>query len=66
MNFFESQDRVRKNTTLLVVLFVLAVIALIVMTNVLVMIVFGFINSDQLRDGQTLIRQMDWKTFRCV
>lgn len=66
MNFFESQDRVRKNTTLLVVLFVLAVIALIVMTNVLVMIVFGFINSDQLRDGQTLIRQMDWKTFAVV
>ncbi|MGP1677632.1 MAG: M48 family metallopeptidase [Burkholderiales bacterium] len=56
----------RKNTTLLVVLFVLAVIALIIMTNVLVMIVFGFINSDQLRDGQTLIRQMDWKTFAAV
>jgi Zn-dependent protease with chaperone function len=66
MNFFESQDRVRKNTTVLVVLFVLAVIALIIMTNVLVMIVFGFINSDQLRDGQTLIRQMDWKTFAAV
>lgn len=66
MNFFESQDRVRKNTTLLVVLFVLAVIALIIMTNVLVMIVFGFIDSEQLRDGQTLVRQMDWKTFAAV
>ena len=66
MNFFESQDRVRKNTTLLVVLFVLAVIALIIMTNVLIMIVFGFINSQQLRDGGTSIRQMDWKTFAAV
>ena len=66
MNFFESQDRVHKKTTLLVALFVLAVIALIIMTNVLVMIVFGFINSDQLRDGGTLIRQMDWKTFAAV
>ncbi|MBE0625474.1 MAG: M48 family metallopeptidase [Burkholderiales bacterium] len=66
MNFFESQDRVRKNTTLLIVLFVLAVIALIIMTNVLVMIVFGFIDSNQLRDGQTLIRQMDWQTFAAV
>jgi len=66
MNFFESQDRMRKNTTLLVVLFVLAVIALIVMTNVLVMIVFGVVNSEQLRDGETLIRQMDWKTFAAV
>lgn len=66
MNFFESQDRVRKNTAALVVLFVLAVVALIIMTNVLVMIVFGFIDSQQLRDGGTLIRQMDWQTFVAV
>jgi len=66
MNFFESQDRVRKNTTLLVVLFVLAVFALVIITNVLVMIVFGFIHSEQLRDGGTLIRQMDWRTFAAV
>ncbi|MDH3286616.1 MAG: M48 family metallopeptidase [Betaproteobacteria bacterium] len=66
MNFFESQDRVRKNTVLLVVLFILAVIALIIMTNLLVMIVFGFIDSQQLRDGGTLVRQMDWQTFAAV
>lgn len=66
MNFFASQDRVRKNTTLLVVLFVLAVIALIIMANVLVMIVFGFINSEQLRDGGTLLRQIDLKIFAAV
>jgi Zn-dependent protease with chaperone function len=66
MNFFESQDRMRENTTLLVVLFVLAVVALIIMTNLLVMIVFGFIDSQQLRDGGTLIRQMDWQTFVAV
>jgi len=66
MNFFESQDRVRKNTALLVVLFVLAVVALIIMTNVLIMIVFGLIDSQQLRDGGTLIRQMDWQTFAAV
>ena len=66
MNFFESQDRVRKNTALLVVLFVLAVVALIIMTNLLLMLVFGYINSEQLRDGETLIRQMDWQTFMAV
>lgn len=66
MNFFESQDRVRKHTTLLVVLFVLAVLALIIMTNLLVMIVFGFVNSQQLHDGQALVTQMDWKTFATV
>lgn len=66
MNFFESQDRVRKNTTLLVVLFAVAVIALIIMTNILVMVAFGFINSAQMRDGQTFIQQMDWATFVSV
>ncbi len=66
MNFFESQDRVRKNTAVLVLLFVLAVVALITMTNVLIMVVFGFIDSQQLRDGGTLIRQMDWQTFVAV
>jgi len=66
MNFFESQDRVRKNTALLVSLFILAVVALILMANLLVMIVFGFIGSEQLRDGSTFFANMDWKTFATV
>jgi len=66
MNFFESQDRVRKNTALLVLLFVLAVVALIIMANLLVMIVFGVIDSQQLQDGGTFVRQMDWQTFVAV
>ena len=66
MNFFESQDRVRKNTALLVLLFVLAVVALIIMANLLVMIVFGLINGQQLQDGGTFVRTMDWQTFVAV
>jgi Zn-dependent protease with chaperone function len=66
MNFFESQDRMRKNTALLVVLFVLAVVALIIMTNLLVLVVFGYVNSEQLRNGETLVQQMDWRTFVAV
>jgi Zn-dependent protease with chaperone function len=66
MNFFESQDHARKNTALLVVLFVLAVVALIVITNLLVMVVFGYVNSEQLRNGETLIQKMDWQTFVAV
>ena len=66
MNFFESQERARKHTGLLVVLFVLAVLALIVMTNLLVMVVFGYANSEQLRDGGAFFRQMDWQTFAAV
>ena len=66
MNFFESQDRVRRNTTKLVFLFVLAVVTLIIMTNLLVMMTLGYFNSEQLRDGETLIQQMDWRTFVMV
>ena len=50
MNFFESQDRVRKNTLHLVFLFSLAVVTLVIMTNLLVMMVFGYINSEQMKD----------------
>ncbi len=66
MNFFESQERARKHTTLLVVLFGVAVIVLIVMANLLALVVFGFVNSQQLRDGQTFVAQMDWKMFATV
>ena len=66
MNFFESQDRVRKNTLRLVFLFTLAVVTLVIMINLLVMIVFGYINSEQLQDGGTLLQQMDWQTFAAV
>lgn len=66
MNFFESQDRVRKHTVQLVLLFTLAVVALIIMANLLVMVVFGYINSEQMQDGRTLLQQMDWQTFAAV
>lgn len=66
MNFFESQERAQKNTTVLIVLFGVAVVALIVMANVLAMVVFGFVDSRQLRDGQTFVAQMDWKMFATV
>mgnify|MGYP003626253835 CR=1 FL=1 len=65
MNFFESQDRVRKNTFQLVVLFSLAVVSLIVMVNLLVMVSFGFIGSEQVQGGETL-QQLDWQTFAAV
>ena len=66
MNFFESQDRVRRNTAKLVILFVLAVITLVIMTNLLVMVTLGYISSEQLSSGETLIKQMDWRTFVAV
>jgi Zn-dependent protease with chaperone function len=66
MNFFESQERAHKHTTLLIVLFGVAVLALIVMANVLTLVVFGFVGSQKLRDGQTFVAQIDWKMFATV
>ncbi len=63
MNFFESQDRVHKKTAWLVVLFSFAVISLIAMTNLLVMLAFGYINSEQLATSGVAGPQMDWQTF---
>lgn len=66
MNFFESQDRVRKHTFQLVLLFGLAVVTLIILTNLLVMLVFGFIDTQQIQSAETLIRTIDWQTFFAV
>lgn len=65
MNFFESQDIVRKNTFRLILLFILAVISLIVMVNLLVLVAFGVISSEQIQSGETL-PQLDWRTFAVV
>ena len=66
MNFFESQDRARKSTGLLAGLFVLAVVSLIVMANLLVLLVFGYLEREPQREGETLLQQMDWQTFAAV
>ncbi|MFQ5642774.1 MAG: M48 family metallopeptidase [Thiogranum sp.] len=63
MNFFESQHRVRRNTAWLVFLFSLAVVSLIVMTNLLVMLAFGYLNADRLAGSGVPSLQMDWQTF---
>lgn len=66
MNFFESQDRAHKNTAWLVFLFVLAVAALIVITNLLVMVVFANVDGQQVREGGGQLRSWDWQTFAAV
>ncbi len=45
MNFFESQNTARRNTGKLILLFSLAVLSLIIVTNLLFMLVFGFVGS---------------------
>ncbi len=69
MNFFESQQNARTNTTRLVVLFVLAVICLIVLTNILVAVALGVIQPAQLNslgNGQGWQNNLDWQTFMLI
>lgn len=46
-DFFQQQDLARRNTKILVLLFTLAVFSLIVLTNLLVMLSFGFFQGQQ-------------------
>jgi hypothetical protein len=66
VNFFESQHRVRRNTAWLVFMFGLAVASLIVMTNLLVMFAFGYLNAEQLSGAGVPALQMDWQTFLTI
>lgn len=65
MNFFRSQDDARRNTGRLVALFILAVVSLIVLTNLLIMAVFGYFSLEH--GGSIGIAQMaeliDWQAF---
>lgn len=62
MDFFHAQDVARKNTARLVLYFTLAIISLVILTNLLVMIVFGYIDSEVLT-LETIIQQFDWQVF---
>ena len=46
MNFFEQQDAARRHTTRLVLLFVLAVVAIVVAVNIVSALAFIGISSD--------------------
>jgi Zn-dependent protease with chaperone function/uncharacterized tellurite resistance protein B-like protein len=55
MDFFAAQDQARRNTGRLVLFFALAVIFLVVLTNLLVMVLFGYFRPGSL--------QFDWSFF---
>jgi len=65
MNFFESQDNAKRNTGRLIFLFAMAVASLIIITNLLVMSLFGFLStSEQVNIGVGI--QFDWRTFLVI
>ncbi|MDP1558158.1 MAG: M48 family metallopeptidase [Nitrosomonas sp.] len=65
MNFFKAQDHARQSTFKLVVLFSLAVFALILFTNLLVMFALGYVNTDQLT-AESFAQQFDGQTFLLI
>lgn len=66
MNFFESQDVARRNTGRLILLFSLAVVSLIIITNLLVMIIFGFAQTSGEGVPGSTLELFDWQTFLAV
>ena len=67
MDFFQAQDSAHRNTTRLVIFFTLAVLSLIAITNLLVMVLFGFVETSE--EGATLnslATQFDWQVFFVV
>jgi len=64
MNFFEAQDRARRSTLWLVLLFGLAVIGLILLTNLLVMFVIAYQQSGLVTMGNHPGQPaLPWHTF---
>jgi Zn-dependent protease with chaperone function len=67
LNFFEAQDRARKNTAWFILLFVFAVSGLVLLTNLLLLGVYLYARPDQLAlsDG-TLQGYYSWQEFLLV
>jgi len=65
MDFFQHQQQARTSTRKLIFLFALAVVSLIIMTNLLVMFSFGFINTEIERTtGSAVV--IDWEIIATV
>ncbi len=65
MNFFQSQAQARKQTMLLVVFFSLAVISLVVLTNLLVMFIFSYIDSQNINTAAAPLK-FNWQMFLSI
>jgi Zn-dependent protease with chaperone function len=67
MDFFQSQETARRQSIGLLFFFVLAVLSLILVTNLLVMVVFGFLEPGP--GGISLgsiAAQFDWQVFAAI
>ncbi len=63
MDFYRSQDRARRNTLRLVVLFLLALLSLIAITNLLILFLLGTFAESL---NVPLFQRVDWHLFAAV
>ena len=67
MNFFEAQDKARRNTLWLIVLFVLAVAGLILLTNFFLLSILVYVKTKQIVvSPEMLYYYYSWKEFTIV
>jgi Zn-dependent protease with chaperone function len=67
LNFFEAQDRARKNTTWSILLFVLAVVGLVFLTNLLLLGIYTYASSNQIAFSlEALQGHYSWQVFAAV
>jgi Zn-dependent protease with chaperone function len=67
LNFFEAQDRARKNTTWFILLFVLAVAGLVLLTNLLLLGIYWFAQASQFAlSPEGLPSYYSWQDFALV
>ena len=66
MDFFKSQDAAKRNTSRLILLFGLAVLSLILITNLLILFIFGFVGSEMTSMAAVTSPRMNWELFLYV
>ena len=67
MNFFEAQDKARRNTFWLVLLFAAAVIGLILLTNLFLLSVYAYFETQMIViSPETLYHYYSWESFALV
>ena len=67
MNFFQSQAKARSQTKKLILFFGLAVLSLIVLTNILFMGLYGYLGLEgQALSFDYIKNQFDWRTFLLI
>jgi len=66
MDFFESQELAKRSTWKLYLLFGLAILSLVVVTNFLIMFVFGFASTQMTSMAGTQQMRFDWNQFLIV